>query len=162
MFYDAVANTHGLKHGPVQGAGRAAPDRLAVFSQPGRGSQSRAPTVSSMRFANRPNYVMFSSTGRKDSIANIEATGEFVHNVATWDLRDAMNQSSANVGSGVDEFELAGLEKAPSRLVKPPRVAASRWRSNVGMSRPWSCRDQWQAEPDSALARWWAFTSTTT
>jgi len=69
--------------------------------------------------------VVFSSAGRKDSIENIEKTGEFVCNLATWELREAMNVSSADVGSEVDEFELAGLEKVPSVMVKPPRVAGS-------------------------------------
>jgi flavin reductase (DIM6/NTAB) family NADH-FMN oxidoreductase RutF len=68
---------------------------------------------------------VFGSAGRKDSIRNIEATGEFVHNMATFKLREQMNASSAPVAEGVDEFELAGLEKASCKLVKPPRVAAS-------------------------------------
>ena len=46
-------------------------------------------------------------------------------NLATWDLREAMNASSAHVPPGVDEFELAGLTKAPACLVKPARVAES-------------------------------------
>lgn len=124
MFYDAVANTHGLKHDPFKALAVPRPIGWLSSLSP-EGVPNLAPYSFFNAVANRPNYVMFSSVGRKDSIANIEATGEFVHNVATWDLRDAMNQSSANVGSGVDEFELAGLEKAPSRLVKPPRVAAS-------------------------------------
>jgi flavin reductase (DIM6/NTAB) family NADH-FMN oxidoreductase RutF len=61
----------------------------------------------------------------KDSIANVVATGEFVYNLVTRDLVEAMNATSAAVPRGVDEFELAGLEKAPSVLVRPPRVAAS-------------------------------------
>jgi flavin reductase (DIM6/NTAB) family NADH-FMN oxidoreductase RutF len=75
--------------------------------------------------AEHPPYVLFSSATTKDTQTNIEATGEFVCNLATWDLREAMNRSSASVAGDVDEFELAGLEKAPSRLVAPPRVAAS-------------------------------------
>ena len=53
------------------------------------------------------------------------ATGEFVFNLATRPLFDAMNASSATLAEGEDEFVHAGLEAAPSRLVKPPRVAAS-------------------------------------
>jgi flavin reductase (DIM6/NTAB) family NADH-FMN oxidoreductase RutF len=63
--------------------------------------------------------------GRKDSLNNIEAAGEFVLNLATWDLREAMNASSAHVEPGIDEFDLAGLTKAPARLVKAPLVAES-------------------------------------
>jgi flavin reductase (DIM6/NTAB) family NADH-FMN oxidoreductase RutF len=69
--------------------------------------------------------ILFSSSGRKDSLANVEATGEFVWNMATRALAEAMNASSATVGPDVDEFGLAGLETAPSRLVAPPRVAGS-------------------------------------
>lgn len=78
-----------------------------------------------------PPTVLFSASGAhkegpiKDTALNAKETGEFVYNMATWDLREQMNLTSASVPRRVDEFELAGLEKAPSRLVKPPRVAAS-------------------------------------
>ena len=72
-----------------------------------------------------PPFVMFSSAGRKDSQTNIEATGEFVVNMAVAGLKDAMNLTSAPFAPGVDEFERAGLEKAPCRNVGVPRVAAS-------------------------------------
>ena len=71
----------------------------------------------------RPPLVMFASEGRKDSVTNIEATGEFVCNLATWDLREAMNATSAPLAHGVNEMERAGLTAAPSRLVRAPRVA---------------------------------------
>src|SRR5690606_30949247 len=58
-------------------------------------------------------------------IANIQETGEFVCNLATWDLRDQMNITSAPMPRGENEMVRAKLEPAPSRLVKPPRVAAS-------------------------------------
>lgn len=61
----------------------------------------------------------------KDTIANVHATGEFVYNLVTRDLVEAMNATSAPVAYGVDEFELAGIEKAPSVHVRPPRVKAS-------------------------------------
>lgn len=61
----------------------------------------------------------------KDTIANVRATGEFVVNLATLALAEAMNATSAPAPRGVDEFELAGLQKAASVLVRPPRVAAS-------------------------------------
>jgi flavin reductase (DIM6/NTAB) family NADH-FMN oxidoreductase RutF len=73
----------------------------------------------------RPPLVMFASEGRKDSVRNIEETGEFVCNLATWDLREAMNATSAPLPRGVNEMERAGLAAAPSVLVRPPRVAAS-------------------------------------
>ncbi|MBI3702777.1 MAG: flavin reductase family protein [Rhizobiales bacterium] len=73
----------------------------------------------------RPNLVMFASEGRKDSVTFIAETREFVCNLATWDLRERMNLTSAPLPRGVNEMQRAGLEAAPSRLVKPPRVAAS-------------------------------------
>jgi flavin reductase (DIM6/NTAB) family NADH-FMN oxidoreductase RutF len=73
----------------------------------------------------RPNIVMFASEGRKDSVSNIAATGEFVCNLATLALRDPMNETSAPLAHGANEMARAGLEPAPSRLVKPPRVASS-------------------------------------
>ena len=72
-----------------------------------------------------PPFVMFSSAGRKDSQTNIEATGEFAVNMAVAGLKDALNLTSATFAPGVDEFERAGLEKAPCRNVAAPRVAAS-------------------------------------
>jgi len=63
--------------------------------------------------------------GRKDSFVNARDTGEFVHNVVTEDLLHRMNDSSAPAPRAVDEFEVAGVTKAPSRIVKPARVAES-------------------------------------
>ncbi len=63
--------------------------------------------------------------GVKDSLLNVEQTGEFVFNLCTWDLREQMNASSASVPRSVDEMAEAGLAAAPSIKVKPPRVAAS-------------------------------------
>ena len=73
----------------------------------------------------RPPLVMFASEGRKDSVRNIEETGEFVCNLVTWDLRDAMNETAAPMPHGQNEMERARLASAPSVLVKPPRVAAT-------------------------------------
>jgi flavin reductase (DIM6/NTAB) family NADH-FMN oxidoreductase RutF len=61
----------------------------------------------------------------KDSLTNVEATGEFVFNMCTYDLREQMNITAAHVPSSVDEMAEAGLEAAPCKLVKPPRVLAS-------------------------------------
>ena len=73
----------------------------------------------------RANLLMFASEGRKDSVTFIAETREFVCNLATWDLREQMNATSAPFPRGINEMERAGLAPAPSRLVKPPRVAAS-------------------------------------
>jgi flavin reductase (DIM6/NTAB) family NADH-FMN oxidoreductase RutF len=68
---------------------------------------------------------MFSSEGRKDSVSFIAETREFVCNLATWDLREQMNVTSVPLPRGANEMERAGLAAVPSRLVKPPRIAAS-------------------------------------
>jgi flavin reductase (DIM6/NTAB) family NADH-FMN oxidoreductase RutF len=72
-----------------------------------------------------PPMLAFSSSGRKDSATFAGEVSEFVWNLATWELRGAMNQTSATLPRGESEFAHAGLEMAPSRLVAPPRVAAS-------------------------------------
>ena len=74
-----------------------------------------------------PPMVMFGCNGRqpyglKDTILNIENTGEFVCNLSTWETREAMNRSSASVGPEVDELKMSGLTPVPSKRVKPPRV----------------------------------------
>ena len=73
----------------------------------------------------KPPLIAFSSMGWKDSVANIAATGEFVWSLATRPLAEVMNATSAGVAPDVDEFALAGIEAAPSRLIAAPRVAAS-------------------------------------
>ncbi len=72
-----------------------------------------------------PPVVQFTSIGRKDSLRNIEATGEFVVNVAPWWLRESVNLTSIDAPPEVDELALAGLEPEPSRTVRAPRVAQS-------------------------------------
>jgi flavin reductase (DIM6/NTAB) family NADH-FMN oxidoreductase RutF len=75
--------------------------------------------------ASRPPFVMFSSAGRKHSQTNAEESGEFVHSLTTWELREEMSITSADVGDDVSEADLAHLEMAPSIAVKPPRVKRS-------------------------------------
>lgn len=72
-----------------------------------------------------PPIVQFTSVGRKDTLRNIEATKQFVVNFVPRRLLEPMNQSAASVAPDVDEFELAGVTKEQSRLVRPPRVAQS-------------------------------------
>lgn len=61
----------------------------------------------------------------KDSLANVEATGEFVVNMVTADLADRMNVTASEFAPDVDEFEVSGLTPLTSRLVRPPRIAES-------------------------------------
>ena len=81
--------------------------------------------------AYRPPQVMFAATsshelgGFKDAVADAQNTGEFVINLATWELRKEMNTSSVSAPHEVDEFEYAGLTKVDGKMVKCPRVAES-------------------------------------
>ena len=65
------------------------------------------------------------NSNRKDSTVNAEATGEFVWNVATWDLREAVNATAEWFDRDVDEFDRAGLEKEPAKVVNVPMVKES-------------------------------------
>jgi flavin reductase (DIM6/NTAB) family NADH-FMN oxidoreductase RutF len=124
MFYETAKNDHGLPHDPFKAI--VAPRPIGWISSVGAsGEINLAPYSYFNGVSSKPPCVMFASEGRKDSISNIVETGEFVCSLATWELREEMNATSAHVARDVNEFELAGLTMAPSRLVKPPRVAAS-------------------------------------
>ncbi len=124
MFYDAIENSHGLPHDPFKAL--VAPRPIGWISSISKSGQvNLAPYSFFNGVSTDPNVVMFSSGGFKDSLVNVEETGEFVCNLATFALRDEMNLSSAALQRGENEMEFAGLEAAPSKLVAPPRVAAS-------------------------------------
>ena len=90
-----------------------------------KGELNLAPYSYFNAFSSNPPIVGFSSEGEKDSSTFAMETGEFVWSMATWELRDQMNASAASLARGESEFTHARLEAAPSRLVRPPRVAAS-------------------------------------
>ncbi|MFD3997729.1 flavin reductase family protein [Streptomyces sp. NPDC058548] len=72
-----------------------------------------------------PPVVQFTSVGRKDSLRNVEETGEFVVNLAPEGLFEQINATATDFPRGVGEFDACGVEREPSLRVKPPRVAAS-------------------------------------
>ena len=124
MFYEPDKRNHGLGGDPFKAI--VAPRPIGwITSMDAKGNVNLAPYSFFNGVHSRPAMVMFASEGRKDSVSNIAETGEFVCNLATWDLREAMNATSAPFQHGVNEMERAGLKAAPSKLVKPPRVAAS-------------------------------------
>ncbi len=115
---------HGLTHDPFKAL--VAPRPIGWISSLGpTGVVNLAPYSYFNAVSDVPPMVMFSSTGHKDSLRNIEATGEFTCSIASHDLVDAMNLSSAAVVSETSEYTLTGLAAAPSLVVAPPRVAAS-------------------------------------
>lgn len=129
MFYETDKNDHGLPYNPYKSC--VVPRPIGWISSMSRdGVLNLAPYSQFNNLGYDPPYVMFSAGSRpdgslKDSVANAIETGEFVCNMATWDLHEAVNTSSQSHEPEVDEAALAGLETAPSRLVKPPRIAAS-------------------------------------
>jgi flavin reductase (DIM6/NTAB) family NADH-FMN oxidoreductase RutF len=90
------------------------------------GTRNLAPYSYFNACSGTPPIVHFTSTTSRDSIANVRETGEFVVNVVSDDLTPAMRVSSAALHGNEDEFELAGLQAAPSRAVAPPRVARAK------------------------------------
>ncbi|MHC9418917.1 flavin reductase family protein [Sphingomonas citri] len=122
-FYEPVAG-HGLRHDPLNAI--VAPRPIGWISTvSGAGVRNLAPYSFFNLFNYKPPIVGFCSVGAKDSLANARETGEFVWNLATRDLAEAMNASSVAAPPETDEFALAGLETLPSAKVRPPRVAAS-------------------------------------
>lgn len=123
MFYEP-RNGHGLPHDPFKAI--VAPRPIGWISTlDTQGRPNLAPYSFFNAVHSRPPMVMFTSETMKHSAANAIATGEFVFNLCTHPLFDAMNASSAALAAGEDEFVAAGLETAPSRIVKAPRVAAA-------------------------------------
>ena len=124
MFYETRKNDHGLPHNPFKAI--VAPRPIGwITSMSAKGEINLAPYSFFNGITDKPPIVMFSSEGPKDSVAFVEETKEFVCSLATFDLRDQMNGTSAPLPRGDSEMQATGLEAAPSRLVKPPRVAAS-------------------------------------
>ena len=124
MFYETNVNNHGLEHDPFKAL--VAPRPVGWVSTLSKNNKvNLAPYSYFNAVSDAPPMVMISSNQRKDTLTNIEETGEFVCSLATYRLRDAMNMSSAVVDKNVSEFDLATLASADSQLVAPPRVADS-------------------------------------
>jgi len=125
MHYDTrIPRSHGLPHDPFKAL--VVPRPIGwVATRSADGVLNLAPYSFFNGISDAPPMVAFSVAGHKDTLRNVQATGEFTCSLATWALRDAMNMSSAAVAPQVDEFQLAGLTPAASRLVTVPRVAES-------------------------------------
>ena len=130
MFYETETNDHGLPRDPFKSC--VAPRPIGWISTlSADGVANLAPFSYFNAVSGVPPHVMFSPGGlgpegkAKHSLLNAEATGEFVVNVVSRQLAEQMVQTSAAVTSDIDEFELAGLSKEPSKLVKPSRVAGA-------------------------------------
>jgi flavin reductase (DIM6/NTAB) family NADH-FMN oxidoreductase RutF len=122
MFYETASNAHGLPHDPFKAIVTPRPIGW-ITAMSAKGEINLSPYSFFNAVSERPPMVAFSSAGKKDALTFIEETKEFVCNLATYDLRDKMNATSAMLPRGVNEMEHARLTAAPSHMVKPPRVA---------------------------------------
>lgn len=131
MFYEPSKNNHGLQRNPFKSC--SVPRVIGWISTKNEdGSDNLAPYSQFTNLTFDPPIVLFSSNqnvvgDRKNTVKNIERTGEFVYNMVSWDLKEAMNRSSIfEVPEGVkDKFEYAGVSKVPSNLIDVMRVAES-------------------------------------
>jgi flavin reductase (DIM6/NTAB) family NADH-FMN oxidoreductase RutF len=129
MYYEPGLTPHGLPHDPFKSC--VVPRPIGWISTVDtQGRDNLAPYSLFQNVTFNPPIVMFAANQntrgeRKDTARNAETTGEFVWNMATWDLREAVNRTGEELPHGVDEFEHAGLAKLPSRKVRPCRVAGS-------------------------------------
>ncbi len=124
MFYATADGHPGLAIDPFKAI--VAPRPIAWISTiDAEGRVNLAPYSYFNAIAADPPMVLFSSDGWKDTVAACAETREFVVNLATFDLAEALNDCSKPLPRGVSEFDHVGLAEAPSRLVRPPRVAVA-------------------------------------
>jgi flavin reductase (DIM6/NTAB) family NADH-FMN oxidoreductase RutF len=124
VYFYRPSEGHGLPHDPFNAL--VAPRPIGwISSRHPNGVLNLAPYSFFNAFNYTPPIIGFSSNGYKDSVRNIAETGEFVWNLATRPIAEAMNATSATVHPDVSEFEVCGLTPEPSREVAPPRVAES-------------------------------------
>lgn len=122
--YYRTADGTGLPHDPFNAIVGPRPIGW-ISSHDGNGVRNLAPYSFFNGFNYRPPIVGFASIGWKDSVANIDAVGDFVWNLATRELATAMNETSASLAPHEDEFTRSGLTPVPSTLVTSPRVLES-------------------------------------
>lgn len=121
MFYDTAANAHGLAHDPFKAI--VSPRPIGWIGTRGRdGSLNLAPYSYFNAISDHPKMVMFSSSGRKDTLRNAEETGVFTTSMASRRLAEQMNRSSVDAPYGENEFAIAGLSMAEGKLVDAPFV----------------------------------------
>lgn len=130
MYFETDKNDHGLRYNPLKAC--VVPRPIGwLTTMSAAGVVNLAPFSFFNLLSYDPPFVMFSAGvheedgGKKDTVANIEATGEFVYNMATWAQREQMNQTALIIDHGIDEMAATGLEALPSRVVRPPRVKGS-------------------------------------
>lgn len=130
MYYETDKNNHGLRYNPLKAC--VVPRPIGWISTVDVGGRVNVAPFSFFNLLSYdPPFVMFSAGthevdgGTKDTVQNIQATGEFVYNMATWAQKDQMNRTAMIVDRHVDELQAAGLEGEPARLVRPPLIKGS-------------------------------------
>lgn len=129
MYYEPGTTAHGLPHDPFKSC--VVPRPIGwISTRSADGADNLAPYSQFTNVSFDPPMVMFSSNQttdarRKDTVVNAEQTGSFVWNMATWNLREAVNVTAEELPHGIDEFERAGLTKAEARQIDAPMVADS-------------------------------------
>jgi flavin reductase (DIM6/NTAB) family NADH-FMN oxidoreductase RutF len=121
IYFYEPSKGHGLPHDPFNAIVGPRPIGW-ISSHDNQGNLNLAPYSFFNAFNYVPPIIGFCSIGRKDSLNNIEQTGEFVWNLATRPLAEQMNASCVPAAADVNEFDLANLTAAPSRIVSVPRV----------------------------------------
>ncbi|MCX7857750.1 MAG: flavin reductase family protein [Deltaproteobacteria bacterium] len=129
MHYDPDLNNHGLPKDPYKSCIIPRPIGWISTISP-EGLHNLAPFSQFQILNFDPPYVLFSANQntrgqKKDTIRNIESTGEFGYSMATWDLKEKVNITAMEVPPEVDEFELANLSKQPAIKIKPCLVRES-------------------------------------
>lgn len=130
MYYETDKNDHGLRYNPLKAC--VVPRPIGwITTLDAAGKINVAPFSFFNLLSYDPPFVMFSAGthegdgGTKDTVANVQATGEFVYNMATWAQKDQMSSTAMIIDREVDEMAASGLEPEPSRLVRPPRIKGS-------------------------------------
>ncbi|OHV85295.1 flavin reductase family protein [Ensifer sp. LCM 4579] len=121
MFYETASNRHGLPHDPFKAIVSPRPIGW-IGTRAADGSLNLAPYSFFNAISDRPKLVMFSSSGYKDSVRNIEETGEFTASFASRNLSEAVNLTSVAAPHGESEFTIAGLTPVEGTLVRAPFV----------------------------------------
>ncbi|TCL97048.1 flavin reductase (DIM6/NTAB) family NADH-FMN oxidoreductase RutF [Rhizobium sp. PP-WC-2G-219] len=121
MFYPTDTNAHGLPHDPFKAIVSPRPIGW-IGTRAKDGSLNLAPYSFFNAICDVPKMVMFSSSGWKDTVRNIEETGVFTTSFVSHDLIEPMNRSSAPLPHGESEFAAAGLTPVDGNLVEAPFV----------------------------------------
>jgi flavin reductase (DIM6/NTAB) family NADH-FMN oxidoreductase RutF len=117
MFYKTDSNNHGFPHDPFKAI--VTPRPIGWIGSVDKGGVANlAPHSYFNAISDNPYFVIFGSITYKDTVRNIEETGDFTCSLVSEDLFDEMNSSSVPADPKIDEFNLAGIKKEPGKLVK--------------------------------------------